>query len=234
MDSIFNFCNWRAEAGVVRKTLADWQFNDSSGSVARAFEGGIGLAHAPAYRFACFGELTMVVQPVGPTEPGRVLRPEGQNRKAARGLPDPRTAWAMLSWFGIAAVFIGAFDILLAWLPLQSGNPAWEFGIINLTIWSLPFPTTGLVLLLASGIVLESRWRVRAATVALLLLAVVILGLLALYGLSIPIALQGAPEAVQPNVRKSIVKTVVLGLSFPTLYILLAVTALRRRRSSGQ
>jgi hypothetical protein len=176
----------------------------------------------------------MVVQPVGPVEPGRVLRPEGPNRKAAtRGLPDPRTAWALLGWFGIAAVFIGVFDILLAWYPLQSGNPAWEFGIINLTVWSLPFPTTGLVLLLASGIMLESRWRIRTATATLLLLAIAILGLLAVYGLSIPIALQGAPEAVQPNVRKSIVKTVVLGVTFPTLYILLAVAALRRRRSSG-
>lgn len=172
----------------------------------------------------------MSAQPVGPKEPARVLTPEGPKTKATPGLPDPRFAWRVLGWFGIAALLIGGFDILLAWYPLQSGNPAWEFGIINLTIWSLPFLTTGLVLVLASGVALESRVKIRVATGLLLLLAVVILGLLTLYGLSIPIALQGAPAAVQQNIKKSILKTVVLGVTFPTLYIILAVAALRQRR----
>ena len=78
------------------------------------------------------------------------------------------------------------------------------------------------------------RWSgVRLAAIALILLAIVILGLMVLYGLSIPIALQGAPAPVLQNVKKSILKTVVLGLTFPTLYIVLAVAALRRRRASG-
>jgi hypothetical protein len=176
----------------------------------------------------------MSALPVGPREPVRVLTPEGPKTKAASGLPDPRFAWSLLGWFGIAAVFIGGFDILLAWYPLQSGNPAWEFGIINLTVWSLPFLTTGLVFLLASGAALESTWRVRLAAIALLVLAIVILVLLVLYALSIPIALQGAPAAVQQNVKKSIVKTLVLGVTFPTLYFVLAIAALRRRRSGGR
>ena len=67
-----------------------------------------------------------------------------------------------------------------------------------------------------------------------LVLAIVILVLLVLYALSIPIALQGAPAAVQQNVKKSIVKTLVLGVTFPTLYFVLAIAALRRRRSSGR
>ena len=175
----------------------------------------------------------MSAQPVGPKEPIRVLTPEGPRTKGAAGLPEPKLAWSLLGWFGIAAVLIGGFDILLAWYPLQSGNPAWEFGIINLTVWSLPFLTTGLVFLLASGVALQSRWRIRVAAVAMLLAAMLILALLVLYALSIPIALQGAPTAVQTNVKKSILKTVVLGLTFPTLYIVLAVAALRRRRSSG-
>ncbi|HEY0305771.1 MAG TPA: hypothetical protein VGC44_12370 [Longimicrobiales bacterium] len=172
----------------------------------------------------------MSSEPVGRKEASRLLTPETSKKKAGPGLPDPRFAWVLLGWFGMAAVFIGGFDILLAWYPLQSGNPAWEFGIINVTVWSLPFLTTGLVLLLASGVALESRWRIRVAAVALLVLAIVILGLVALYALSIPIALQGAPAAVQQNVKKSILKTVVLGVTFPTLYIMLAVGALRRRR----
>ena len=172
----------------------------------------------------------MVVQPVGPTEPGRILKPESPSRKAVQSLPDPVTAWRVLTWFGVTAVFIGSFDILLAWYPLQSGNPAWEFGIINLTVWSLPFLTTGLVLILAAGVALESRWRIRVAGIALLLLAIVILGLMVLYALSVPIALQGAPAPVLQNVKKSILKTAVLGVTFPTLYIVLAVSALRRRR----
>ena len=132
----------------------------------------------------------------------------------------------------MAATLIGAFDIALAWYPLQGGNPAWEFGIINLTIWSLPFPTTGLVLLLAAGVALEKRWLIRLSAFALLALAVIILGALVLYALAIPIAVQGAPEPVLLNVKKSIVKTVVLGLTFPTLYIALALAALRQRHKS--
>jgi hypothetical protein len=170
---------------------------------------------------------------VGHKEPSRLLTSEAPKKKAGAGLPDPRFAWVMLSWFGIAAALIGAFDILLAWYPVRSGNPAWEFGIINLTVWSLPFLTTGLVLILAAGFALESRWRVRTAAIAFIILAIVILGLMLLYGLSIPIALQGAPAPVVQNVKKSILKTVVLGLTFPTLYIVLAVAALRRRRISG-
>ena len=174
----------------------------------------------------------MSAQPAGPRESVRVLGPEGQ-RRADSGLPSPKFAWSVLGWFGIAAVFIGSFDILLAWYPLQGGNPAWEFGIINLTVWSLPFLTTGLVFLLASGVALESKWRIRVAGIALLVLAIVILVLLVLYALSIPIALQGAPAPVLQNVKKSIVKTVVLGVTFPTLYFVLAIAALRRRRSGG-
>lgn len=174
----------------------------------------------------------MSSQPVGTPEYSRVLTPESPVRKMATALPVPETAWTVLGWFGIAALLIGGLDILLAWYPLQGGNPAWEFGIVNLTIWSLPFPTTGLVLLLASGLALETRWRIRLAGAIMLTLAAIVLAALVLYALTIPIALQGAPAQVHLNVKKSIVKTVVLGLTFSALYVTLAVSALRRRRKS--
>lgn len=173
----------------------------------------------------------MSSQPAGPREPSRVLTTDGVSRRAAPGLPNPAFAWVVLGWFGVAAMMVGAFDILLAWYPLRTGNPAWEFGIVNLTIWSLPFPTTGLMLLLASGIALASRWRIRLAAILLLILALLILGMMVLYGLSIPIALRGSPAPVLPTVKKSIAKTLVLGVTFSTLYIALAIAALRRRRA---
>jgi hypothetical protein len=145
----------------------------------------------------------------------------------------PRLAWTLLGWFGLVATLVGAFDIALAWYPWQAGNPAWEFGIINLTVWSLPFPTTGLMLLLASGLALEKTWQVRLAVAALLVFAVIILGALVLYALAIPVALQGAPDPVQLNVRKSVLKTVLLGIAFPTLYIVVATAALRQRRKGA-
>jgi hypothetical protein len=175
----------------------------------------------------------MSSQPAGPKELSRVLTPESAAKRAAPGLPAPRFAWTVLGWFGLVATLVGAFDIALAWYPLRGGNPAWEFGIINLTVWSLPFLTTGLFLLLASGVALEKGWRIRLAAIAMLVLAALILGALVLYALAIPIALQGAPDAVQLNVKKSILKTVVLGIMFPTLYIVVAVAALRQRRKGA-
>jgi hypothetical protein len=167
----------------------------------------------------------------GPKEVSRVLTPEASLRKATAGLVAPAVAWTVLGRFGIVAVLVGLFDIALAWYPFLGGNAAWEFGIINLTVWSLPFPTTGLVLLLASGIALGARWQIRLAAFSMLVLALLILGCMILYALAVPVALQGAPAEVQLNVRKSIIKTVVLGLAFPTLYIALAIAALRQRRS---
>lgn len=175
----------------------------------------------------------MSSQPAGSNELSRVLTTESIGRRAAPVLPRPALAWAVLGWFGVLAVIIGGFDILLAWYPLRTGNPAWEFGIINLTIWSLPFPTTGLVFLLAAGIALESRWRIRLAAIVMLVLALSIVGMLALYGLTVPIALRGSPAPVLPEIKKSIVKTAFLGLLFAGLYIALAVTALKRRRTAG-
>lgn len=171
-----------------------------------------------------------MVQPVGPSEPSRILTPEGPARKAAPGIADTRLAWSVLGWFGIAAVMIGGFDILLAWYPMQSGNSAWEFGIINITIWSMPFITTGLVFLLAAGLGLQKRWLARSAGIAMLLLALAILAMLLIYALVIPIALEGTPEPAQLNVKKSIVKTVVLGPIFSAVLILLGLTALKRPR----
>jgi hypothetical protein len=175
----------------------------------------------------------MTGQSVGPKEPARVLTPEGKSKKATPVMPPPRLAWSVLGWFGIAAALIGAFDILLAWYPLRGGDAAWEFGIINLTVWSLPFLTTGLVFLMAAGLALESRWRVRLAAIVMLVLALLLLAAMLLYALAIPVALNGAPAAVQMNVKKSILKTVVLGVTFPTLYIGLAIAALKRRRSGS-
>ena len=180
-----------------------------------------------------FDESRMSSQPSGPKELSRVVTTESIGRRTAPVLPKPAFAWAVLGWFGVVAVIIGGFDILLAWYPLRTGNPAWEFGIINLTIWSLPFPTTGLVFLLAAGVALESRWRIRLAGIVMLALALLILGLLALYGLTVPIALRGSPAPVLPEVKKSIVKTAVLGLLFAGLYIGLAIAALKRRRTVG-
>lgn len=175
----------------------------------------------------------MVVQPVGPNEPGRILTPEGPSKKAAQGIADPRLAWSVLGWFGIAAVLIGGFDILLAWYPMQSGNSAWEFGIINITVWSMPFLTTGLVFLLAAGLGLQKRWLTRFAAICMLVLALALVAMLLVYALVIPIALEGTPEPAQLNVKKSIVKTVVLGPMFSAVLVLLSVTALKRPRRAG-
>jgi hypothetical protein len=174
-------------------------------------------------------------QPVTTPKPPRIVTSDNKASSSRAALiPSPDLAWKTLGRFGWLAVFAGLFDIALAWYPFQGGNPAWEFGIFNLTIWSLPLATTGLIVLLASGLALGNRRRVLGVAIGLLLLAMVILIVDLLYALVIPIALRGAPAETQLNIRRSIIKTVALGVAFPALYITLAVGALRQLRAAGR
>jgi hypothetical protein len=170
----------------------------------------------------------MSVEPV--TKLTRLIKPDESPRRSPAGPVPAQFAWVVLGRFGIVALVVGFFDIALAWYPFGAGNPAWEFGIINLTIWSLPFPTTGLVALLASGTALNSRRRVFTTAGLMLILAIVVIALIVLYVMVIPIALKGTPAGAELAVKKSLVKTVVLGSTFATFYLVLAVTALRRIR----
>lgn len=156
------------------------------------------------------------------------------SKTARKRVPSSDVAWVLIGRFGFLAVFVGLFDIALAWYPLMSGNPAWEFGVFNLTVWSLPFPTTGLVAMLASAVALDRVGRVRIVAICMLGLAVAIVTIGLLYALVVPIALQGAPPEAQLNVRKSMLKTAGLVIAFSTTYIVLAVTSLRSVRGGAR
>lgn len=118
----------------------------------------------------------------------------------------------------------------MAWIPPAFGSWPWEFGTVAGTFAGLPLTSIGLAALLASAIAMEKRRQLRILGVGLLLLGVVIVGLLVLFALDIPLALRASQGPGAIGVKKAIVKTVMLGLGFSTLYCSGGWAALRQLR----
>lgn len=161
-------------------------------------------------------------------------RAAAQRRPAAAEPPQALQGWRAVGWFGSLLAFVGLADILLVWYPLGLGNPAWEFGAVDQTFSGLPLMTMGLAAMLGSALALGSRWRILAIAVVLLLVAVALLGAYALYLLNVPMALRMSPVEVAVGVKKAIVKTTIMAVSFPGAYIVASISALRATRRGGR
>jgi hypothetical protein len=143
----------------------------------------------------------------------------------------PELGWELLGWVGMAFALIGALDLALAWLPPAFGNAQWEFGTVSVSLNGLPLPALGLMLVLTAGVAQGSRWKVRLALAALLLLTVVLLASAVLYVTVVPLALQDVQNpAVRTGLMKSIVKALLLLALYPTLFVWAAVKGWRASR----
>lgn len=138
-------------------------------------------------------------------------------------------AWNILAVVGVVFAGLGLLDVALAWIPADFSSPEWEFGTITASANGLPLPALGLLLVLAAGVATGSRWKVRSASVVMLVLSVLILALALLYVTVIPVALGAVDNAlVRTGLVKAMIKASVLLLVFPTLFIWLAIRGWRR------
>ena len=167
------------------------------------------------------------------TEPKIVASASKQPKASWGGTGrDNGPAWAALGWLALAFIVVGGADFLLTWLPSAFGNREWEFGTVTQSFNALPVVLLGIGLVLAAGECSQRAWLTGLGTaVAGLLLAWVLLGV-ALWLLSVPIALATVPDNLELGVRKAAAKTAVQSIVYPALltYFLVRAWSNRKRR----
>ena len=144
----------------------------------------------------------------------------------------PKTAWRMLGRFGVLLAVIGGIDILLHWYPASFRSPEWEFGTVATTFASLPLPTMGLVAVLASALARAVTPNLVAMSVVLGLLSLFVTVALLMFVLDVPLALRaasapGVPPQALTEMKRTIVRTLVMGVGFGVVYVYGAVVSTR-------
>ena len=162
--------------------------------------------------------------------PGAKRDPGSSEQRSA-----PDAAWTVLAFAGAALALVGLLDLGLTWIPLRFGIPEWEFGTVTASLNALPVLSLGLAMLLAAGLARGRRRTVRTICVALGILAAWIVASALLYATNLPFILQaaGQPEIAE-GLRKSLLKTGVQVVLYPTVFVSIAVYGWRqssRRRS---
>ena len=146
-------------------------------------------------------------------------------------LPVPQPGWELLGWIGLAFVLIGGVDLLLTWYPWAFGSPEWEFGTVASTLNGLPLPALGLMLSMAAGVAQGRMWMARGASVAMVVLVVILIGVGILFITVVPLALQSVPNPLaRTGILKVIAKSSVLLVIYPALFSWVALLGFRRTR----
>ena len=138
-------------------------------------------------------------------------------------------AWRVVGWLGVAFFAMGIIDILIGWYPVRFGSAEWEFGTIASTVGSLSIPTLGLYLVLCSAISRKRAGEARMVGVVMTAMGVVLLGLAILYLTRIPLALRAVAsnDMASLNMKKSIMKWLVLFVGYEALYLRGALKSFR-------
>jgi hypothetical protein len=139
----------------------------------------------------------------------------------------PRTAWRLFAWFGLVLAIVGFVDVAMQWYPVAFQSPEWEFGTVSVSFASLPLLTIGSTILLASFLARGVRAGVITMGVVFTLLTLGIVFGFVLFLTDVPLALRVAPGPAALNLKKSIVRTMVMGLTFGAGYLIAAVTSFR-------
>ena len=146
--------------------------------------------------------------------------------------PDVDQAWRWIGWLGLALAVAGIGDWMLAWIPLRFGNVEWEFATIVSTTAGLPLVTIGFAGLAGSAVARGIRWQLYVTGAVILLWAVVLLAVLAVFMLDVPVALKMVSGPAHLGVVKATTKTIGLALLFSAVYGFLGIGALRRASRS--
>jgi hypothetical protein len=167
-----------------------------------------------------------------PQESGRAATVD---RPTSTYLPAAYTeAWRVLGWLGLAFLVMSMIDIVLGWYPVRFGTPEWEFGTISATVAALSIPTLGLYLMLCSAISRERAGVAKAVGIAMIVMAVFLLGMAILYLTTVPLALKSVRtnDMASAALKKAVLKWLILFIGYEALYIAGGLKGLRRRTTS--
>ena len=178
---------------------------------------------------------------LNPTLKMPVIIPKESGRAAAVDRPTTTylssaymDGWRLLGWLGFAFFVMSGLDMLLGWYPIRFGTPEWEFGTISATIAALSIPTLGLYLMLCSAISRERPGVAKAVGIVMTVMALLLVGLAILYLTTIPIALRAVAtnDVASLNMKKSILKWLILFVGYEAVYVLGALKGIRRRSTA--
>ena len=137
----------------------------------------------------------------------------------------------MLGWLGAAFFAMSVVDLLLGWYPVRFGSPEWEFGTISQTVAAMSMPTLSLYLVLASAIARERANIAKGVGIAMIVMAVFLLGLAFFYLTTLPLALRAVRtnDMSSLNMKKAVLKWLILFVGYEVLLIVGGLKGIRRR-----
>jgi hypothetical protein len=143
----------------------------------------------------------------------------------------PQAAWRTLGRLGLILAIIGSVDILLRWYPPAFRSPEWEFGTVAMTFASMPLVTVGLVAGLASMMARAERTGVTVMSAVFCTISLFVVAALVLFASDVPVALaalrNNMPIEAAREVKRTIARTVVMGVGFAVIYVYGSVVSLR-------
>jgi len=144
------------------------------------------------------------------------------------------TDWAWTVFYGAGWLFLilGVMNIGLLWIPFRFGVPEYEFASTGAMLDALPLPTMGLVFLLAGAGARGKAGAVRLVVTVSLLATVVVVGAVALYALTVPLAIKAVQPGLKLGIQKSIIKVAIQAIVYTIAYVGIARTGLRLLKRS--
>lgn len=139
----------------------------------------------------------------------------------------PRTAWKLFGWLGWLLLLVGAIDLISQWYPTSFKSAEWEFGVVTVTIASLPLLTIGSTVVLASFLSRAKKGGVAVMGVFFAVTFVLVGLMLVLFASDLPLALRSPPGPALSAVKKAIARTLVMGVAYEIAYFVAAVTSFR-------
>lgn len=138
----------------------------------------------------------------------------------------PRRLWTLAGGIGFLFVAMAGTDNLLTWFPTDFGNREWLFGTVSASFNGFLSITFGLALIQLWLTASERVGALRALGAVYVVLALVMVGVAALYWSTVSIALAAVGDGpVQTGLMKAIIKTSVQSIGYPLAFLLLARTA---------
>jgi len=143
----------------------------------------------------------------------------------------PKTAWRALGRVGLLLAVIASVDVVLRWFPTAFRSPEWEFGTVAMTFASLPLVTVGLVAGLGSAMARGERMTAAVLAAVFCVMSVFVVAALLLFASDVPVALSALknnmPIEAAREVKRTIARSVVMGVGFAVIYVYGSVVSLR-------
>jgi len=155
--------------------------------------------------------------------------PVGRSRGSAP--PDEQAAWKLGFLCGLTLALVGALDAALLFYPARFASLDWEFGTISGLVEGMPLVTMGFGAMAAAAAATGWKKWSQFLGVAGLLIAVVLAVLLLIFALDLPAAFRALQPAARGPLRKSVLKTGLMGVAYFVFYATLGVWTWRRLKS---